>query len=151
MLKLIKTANRFTTYTRSDGKSELRFGAGTSTNADEEIIPNPDNVGSSLGTGVSKLDASFDPSNFLKTKAFGQAPSNITLTITYTYGGAIEDNILTNELKNNDSLSTTLNEEGLDSDKVGETKDSISITNKEPATGGSGGESPEEIRQNALA
>ena len=151
MLKLIKTANRFTTYTRSDGKSELRFGAGTSTNADEELVPNPDNVGSSLGTGVSKLDTSFDPSNFLKTKAFGQAPSNITLTVTYTYGGAIEDNILTGELKNNDSLSTTLNEEGLDSDKVGDTKNSISITNKEPATGGSGGESPEEIRQNALA
>ena len=151
MLKLIKTANRFTTHTRSDGKSELRFGAGTSTNADEELIPNPDNVGSSLGTGVSKLDASFDPSNFLKTKAFGQAPSNITLTITYTYGGAIEDNILTGELKNNDSLSTTLNEEGLDSDSVQAVKDSVSITNKEPATGGSGGESPEEIRQNALA
>ena len=151
MLKLIKTANRFTSYTRSDGKTELRFGAGTSTNADEELVPNPDNVGSSLGTGVSKLDASFDPSNFLKTKAFGQAPSNITLTVTYTYGGAIEDNILTNELKNLDSVSLTLNEEGLDESKVKDTKASIAITNKEPATGGSGGESPEEIRQNALA
>tara|TARA_B100000287_G_scaffold131709_2_gene123814 strand:+ start:2775 stop:4742 length:1968 start_codon:yes stop_codon:yes gene_type:complete len=151
MMKLIKTANRFTTYTRSDGKTELRFGAGTSTNADEEIVPNPDNVGSSLGTGISKLDASFDPSNFLKTKAFGQAPSNITLTVTYTYGGAIEDNILTGELKNLDSVSLTLNEEGLDETKVSDTKASIAITNKEPATGGSGGESPEEIRQNALA
>ena len=48
LLKLVKTANRFTTYVRSDGKTELRFGAGISTNADEEIIPNPDNVGSSL-------------------------------------------------------------------------------------------------------
>ena len=50
---------------------ELRFGS-VSSNADEEIIPNPDNVGSSLGTGLSKLDESFDPSNFLKTKTFGQ-------------------------------------------------------------------------------
>ena len=47
---------------------ELRFGSGVSSNADEEIIPNPDNVGSSLGTGLSKLDESFDPSNFLKQK-----------------------------------------------------------------------------------
>ena len=30
----------------------------------------PDNVGSSLAMGVNKLDESFDPSNFLKTKTF---------------------------------------------------------------------------------
>tara|TARA_Y100001938_G_scaffold151057_1_gene245549 strand:+ start:2105 stop:4075 length:1971 start_codon:yes stop_codon:yes gene_type:complete len=151
LLKLIKTANRFTRYIRSDGKTELRFGAGTSTNADEEIIPNPDNVGSSLGTGLSKLDTSFDPSNFLKTKAFGQAPSNITLTVTYTYGGSQVDNVVSGEISNLDTLTTTLDETGLDTAKVKETKESLEITNTEPATGGSSGESPEEVRQNAAA
>ena len=151
LLKLVKSANRFTRYIRSDGKTELRFGAGTSTNADEEIIPNPDNVGSSLGTGLSKLDESFDPSNFLKTKAFGQAPSNITLTVTYTYGGSQVDNVVSGDIKNLDTLSTSLEEDGLDSTKVKETKDSLSIINNEPATGGSSGESPEEVRQNASA
>ena len=68
LLKLIKTAKRFTTYVRSDGKTEIRFGSGVSSNADEELIPNPDNVGSSLSLGVNKLDASFDPSNFLNTR-----------------------------------------------------------------------------------
>ena len=81
LLKLIKTARRFTTYVRSDGRTEIRFGSGISSNADEELIPNPDNVGSSLGTGLSKLDSNFDPSNFLNTKTFGQAPGNITLTL----------------------------------------------------------------------
>ena len=57
-----------------------------SSNADEEMIPNPDNVGSSLSTGISKLDTNFDPSNFLNTKTFGQSPSNITLTFNYTIG-----------------------------------------------------------------
>ena len=151
LLKLIKTANRFTRYIRSDGKTELRFGAGTSTNADEEIIPNPDNVGSSLGTGLSKLDSSFDPSNFLKTKAFGQAPGNITLTVTYTYGGSQIDNVVSGEIVNLDTLATTLDDTGLDTTKVKETKERLSITNTEPATGGSGGESPEEVRQNAAA
>ena len=66
LLKLIKSSRRFTTYIRDDNKMELRFGSGISDNADEEIIPNPDNVGSSLGQGVSRLDESFDPSNFLK-------------------------------------------------------------------------------------
>ena len=151
LLKLVKSANRFTRYIRSDGKTELRFGAGTSTNADEEIIPNPDNVGSSLGTGLSKLDESFDPSNFLKTKAFGQAPSNITLTVTYTYGGSQIDNVVSSEITNLDTISTTLDEDGLDTTKLKETKESLSIINNEPATGGSGGETPEQVRQNAAA
>ena len=34
---------------------ELRFGSGISSDADEEIIPNPDNVGSSLGTRCIKI------------------------------------------------------------------------------------------------
>ena len=129
----------------------IEFGAGISSNADEEIVPNPDNVGSSLGTGLSKLDQSFDPSNFLKTKSFGQAPSNITLTITYTYGGTQQDNVVSGEITNLDSIAFTLLEDGLDSTKVQDTKDSLSIFNPEPATGASGAETPEIVRQNAAA
>jgi len=83
LLKLIKTSRRFTTYVREDNKTEVRFGSGISDNADEEIIPNPDNVGSRLGLGVSRLDESFDPTNFMKTETFGLAPSNTTLTVVY--------------------------------------------------------------------
>ena len=151
MLKLIKTARRFTTYVRSDGKTEIRFGAGVSSSPDEELIPNPDNVGSALAGGLSKLDESFDPSNFLKTRTFGLAPSSTTLTITYTYGGSDDDNVLSNEIINRDSVNFTLDEDGLTASDVKSTKESLSIKNPDPATGGSGGESPEEVRQNALA
>ena len=46
LLKLIKTSKRFKTYIRPDGRTEMRFGSGTSTSSDEEIIPNPNSVGS---------------------------------------------------------------------------------------------------------
>ncbi len=151
LLKLIKTTRRFTTHVRADGKTELRFGSGISTNPDEEITPNPDNVGSSLGTGISKLDESFDPTNFLKTRTYGLAPANTTLTIVYTYGGSNEDNVLSGELKNLDNLSLTYDTTGLDTSKTKDVKGSILITNPDPATGGSDGESNERIRQNALA
>jgi hypothetical protein len=151
LLKLIKTAKRFTTYVRSDGKTEIRFGSGISSNADEEIIPNPDNVGSSLSMGVNKLDDSFDPSNFLKTKTFGLAPSNTTLTVTYTYGGSIKDNALSTSIKNLGNITWTLNETGLDSSKVSDVKSSLIITNPDTASGGSSGETAEQVRQNALA
>ena len=151
LLKLIKTARRFTTYVRSDGKTEIRFGAGISSNADEELIPNPDNVGSSLSTGLSKLDTNFDPSNFLNTKTFGQAPSNITLTFNYTYGGSIDDNVLSNQITEVNSANVVLSSEGLDTTKVTEVKDSVTVTNNEPATGGSSGDTIEEVRERAMA
>ena len=151
LLQLIKTSKRFTKYIRSDGKTEIRFGAGISNNADEEIIPNPDNVGSSLGTGLSKLDESFDPSNFLKTQTYGLAPSNTTLTITYTYGGDIKDNAATNTITELDEVNFTIDDSGLVAQSVTDMKASLSVTNPTPATGGSSGETAEDVRQNALA
>ena len=151
LLKLIKTAKRFTTYVRSDGKTEIRFGSGVSSNADEELIPNPDNVGSSLSLGVNKLDASFDPSNFLNTRTFGLSPSNTTLKITYTYGGSIKDNAMSDTIKNLDNINFTIDTDGLTTSLVNDMKASLEVRNDEPATGGSGGESNEEVRQNALA
>jgi|TARA_B100001758_G_scaffold171777_1_gene148743 hypothetical protein len=151
LLKLIKSSRRFTKYVRSDGKTELRFGAGVSDNPDEEIIPNPDNVGSSLATGLNKLDTSYDPSNFLKTRTFGLAPSNTVLTVNYTYGGSTEDNVLSNEIINKREISWTLDETNLTDTEVVNTKQSLIVTNKEPASGGSGGETDQEIKENALA
>ena len=81
ILKLKKTARRFTTFINDNDETILRFGAGISSNPDEEIIPNPTNVGSSLPGSPSKLTSAFDPSNFLKTEAYGLAPSRTTLTI----------------------------------------------------------------------
>ena len=151
LLKLIKSSRRFTKYIRSDGKTELRFGAGVSSNPDEEIIPNPDNVGSSLETGLTKLDTSYDPSNFLKTRTFGLSPSNTTLTIKYSYGGSINDNVLSNEILNKREVKWTLEESGLVGGDVTTMKGSLVQKNPEPATGGSDGESDFEIRENALA
>ena len=75
LLIKIVISRRFTTYRRPDGKTELRFGAGVSDSKDEDIIPNPDNVGSNLPDSPSKIYETFDPSNFLKTKTYGLASS----------------------------------------------------------------------------
>ena len=151
LLKLIKSSRRFTTYVRDDNKMELRFGSGVSDNADEEIIPNPDNVGSSLGMGVSRLDESFDPSNFLKTQTFGLAPSNTTLTVNYNYGGRVEDNVPSNAIGNFNRKIYTVSTEGLDSGLKSTSEQSISITNEGPASGGSSTETLIQIKENAAA
>ena len=151
LLKLIKTSRRFTTRVREDNKMELRFGAGVSDNADEEIIPNPDNVGSRLGVGISKLDASFDPSNFLKTKTFGLAPSNTTLTVTYNYGGAVEHNVASNRINSFSRKLYSNSTTGLNTDTLSTVESSLTVTNVSPSSGGASTETITEIKQNAAA
>ena len=145
-----KTAKRFITKTRSDNKTEIQFGAGTSDKADEEIIPNPDNIGLGINDGRSALDKAYDPSNFLFTKTYGQAPANTTLTITYVVGGGLESNVQSNTINEIDTL-ISVNKPNLNNGLLNYVKSSVTSNNPESATGGGAGDSIEDIRLNAMA
>ena len=151
LLKLLKTTRRFTTFIREDGKTELRFGAGTSDSPDEEMVPNPNEVGSSLPGSPSKLGQALDPSNFLDTKAYGQAPSNTQLTITYRHGGGVEHNVISNSIRSIQSSRVVLDETGLSSVLVSSTRNSIAVNNPLPASGGRGAQSVIEVKNNTLS
>ena len=151
LLKLKRVSRRFTTYRRPDGKTELRFGAGVSDNADEDIIPNPDNVGSNLPDSPSKIYETFDPSNFLKTKTYGLAPSNTTLTISYQFGGGVQDNVGVDEINKISSITLEIDSTNLSQSTLDTVKQSVRISNPEASSGGLGAESVEELRENIKA
>ncbi len=152
LLKLKKTSRRFRTRIRGDNRLELQFGAGISSDPDEVIIPNPDNVGSSLPGGRSYLDVSIDPSNFLYTKAYGQIPQNTTLTVEYLTGGGLGDNVAQGDLTSISGISATYdNDAGLSISVSNAIKGSVAVNNKEAGVGGKGAETIPEIRNNALA
>jgi len=151
ILKLKRVSRRFSSHINENDETVLRFGAGVSDNPDEEIVPNPTNVGSSLPGSPSFLTTAFDPSNFLKTSTFGLAPANTTLTIKYSYGGGIDDNVNQGEVKQITDISFELQSALLSDSVVQDAKDSVSFTNPRPATGGSTGESVKDVRENALA
>ena len=151
LLKLKRVSKRFTTFRRPDAKMELKFGAGVSDNPDEEIIPNPDNVGSNLSDSPSKLFESFDPTNFLKTKTYGQAPSDTTLTITYSYGGGTSDNVPSADITKIAGVSFEIDTTSLSLSTVNLVKQSVAFTNPEASSGGLGAETPEELRENIKA
>ena len=151
LLKLKRVSRRFTTYRRPDGKTELRFGAGVSDNADEDIIPNPDNVGSNLPDSPSKIYETFDPSNFLKTKTYGLAPSNTTLSITYQFGGGVQDNVGVDEINKIAGITLEIDSTNLSQSTLDIVKQSVRISNPEASTGGLGAESVDELRENIKA
>ena len=147
-----KVAKRFISKLRSDGKLELQFGSGVSSNNDEELIPNPTNVGNGLEQLRKNVNVDIDPSNFLYTKAYGEAPSNTTLTVTYTVGNGLSDNIDSNTIKkinfiefNDDPNSTT------SQSMMNFVKSSVTINNDDPAGGGKSAESLQDIKNNAAA
>ena len=151
LLKIKKTSRRFITRFRGDKKLEIQFGAGISTDSDEEIVPNPNNVGFSLNGLQSQIDHPIDSSNFMYTKSYGIAPSNTTLTVKYTTGGGIQSNVAVNTLKNIADVQYEIDSQGLDDVLLRRIKASVAATNPKPASGGKSEESSEDIRQNAMA
>ena len=150
LIKLKKVPRRFITRVKPNNEIEIQFGAGISDKADEQIIPNPDNIGLGIKDGRSKLDKAYDPSNFLYTKAYGQVPSNTTLTVTYIVGGGLDANVNSNTITENGTLSIT-SKPNLNQGMLNFVKSTIASTNIEAAKGGGAGDSVEDVRQNAMA
>jgi hypothetical protein len=148
ILKLRQVQRRFTSRFLDSQTLQLQFGAGTANDTDEEIIPNPNNVGIGLPFEKSKLTAAYSPTNFMFTKTYGIAPSNTTLTVRYLTGGGVTANVpansLTNLIANTTFLKSNLN--SVTSDTI---FNSLAITNPTAASGGGDGDTIEEIRQNA--
>jgi hypothetical protein len=150
LLKIKKVPRRFVCRFTETNKLELQFGAGISDKSDEQIIPNPDNIGLGIKEGKTNLDIAYDPSNFLYTKAYGQVPANTTLTITYLVGGGVKSNVPASTITEVDLLRTT-NNPNLNGTLLDFCKRSIGVTNPKPAVGGGGSETLAEIKRNAMA
>ena len=150
LLKLKKVQHRFTTRLRNSSTLEIQFGAGTTSDSDEEIIPNPDNIGIGLPFEQTKLSTAYSPTNFLFTKTYGIAPSNTTLTFRYLTGGGVTANVDANSLTTLNA-TTKFSNVGLNSVTANEIFSSLTVTNPNAASGGGDGDSIEEIRQNSSA
>jgi len=152
LLKLKKVQHRFTTRLRDSNTMQIQFGAGTIADSDEEIIPNPDNVGIGLPFEQDKLTTAFSPSNFLYTKTYGIAPSNTTLTFRYLTGGGVTANVSANTLTKLNGTVNFLNPNlSANSALANSIFSSLAVTNPNAASGGGDGDSIEEIRQNSSA
>jgi hypothetical protein len=151
LMKLRKVSRRFSTRQVDDTRYEINFGAGVSNLDDEELIPNPDLVGNSLIGIDSSTSLNIDPSNFLYTKTYGLAPNNTELTVYYTTGNGISDNVVSDVLTRIVDKTILLDETGLDSVLYQQVVSSLATTNPLPAIGAKTEETVNEIRENALA
>jgi len=150
LLQLEQVQRRFISRFLDSGSLQLQFGAGTATDTDEVIIPNPDNVGLGLPFEKTKLTVAYAPANFIFTKTYGIAPSNTTLTVRYLTGGGVTANVPANDLTTLIGSVKFLNS-NLNAITAQTIFNSLAVTNPEAADGGGDGDTIEEIRQNASA
>jgi len=150
LLKLEKIQRRFASRVITTGSLQLQFGAGTANDTDEQIIPNPNNVGIGLPFELSKLTTAYSPENFLFTKTYGIAPSQTTLTVRYLTGGGVVSNVPANSLNNLNATTTFLNN-NLATSAANYVLSSLAVSNPASADGGGDGDTIEEIRQNSSA
>jgi hypothetical protein len=152
LLQLEKVSRRFVSRFKSNGTLEIQFGSGITADVDEEITPNADNVGLGLPYQQIKLTTAFDPTNFLQTDTYGIAPANTTLTVRYLTGGGVNSNVDANTITILDNPSSVqfLNN-NLNSTTANYIFSTIALTNPTAASGGSDGDTLEEIRQNTLS
>ncbi len=162
ILKLRRTSRRFTTHVKADNYTQIWFGAGISTQPDEVIVPNPENIGMALPygntsanymNGTTYVDIAFDPTNTMFTRAYGQAPMDCTLTVRYLEGGGLASNVSARKINEivKDGDYYWLDTDELDAGKVTVVKNSLACINLQPAVGGRSEETTDDIRQNALA
>ena len=151
LLGLKQTQRRFTSRFLSSTTLQLGFGAGTVTDNDENLIPNPNNVGTGLAFSKDKLTAAYSPLNFMFTDTYGIAPSNTILTVRYLTGGGLAANVGSGTLTTFNNSNIVFVNPGLASNAVAdEIFNSVAVTNINAADGGKGADTIEILRQNAL-
>ena len=151
LLKTKKVQRRFASRFISSGSVQLQFGSGISSDTDEEVVPNPDNVGLGLTFEKDKLTAAYSPQNFIFSNTYGIAPSNTTLTVRYLTGGGATANVVAGDLTTLSNSTVNFQTTGLASVTANTIFNSVTVNNPNAAEGGSDGDSLEEIRQNSIS
>ena len=151
LLNLKQVQRRFTTRFLSSTQLQLGFGAGTVSDNDENLVPNPDNVGTGLAFSKDKLTTAYSPLNFMFTDTYGIAPSNTVLTFRYLVGGGLAANVASGALTIFNTTDIQFVNPNITNSTLANTIfESVATNNIQAADGGQGADTIEEIRQNAL-
>jgi hypothetical protein len=151
ILKTKQVQRRFATRFINKNTLQIQFGSGKPGDNDEDVIPNPDNVGLGLPFQKSKLTTAYSPTNFIFTNTYGIAPSNTTLTVRYISGGGVQSNIPANSLTNLDTSNVKFIKSNLNDITANYIFSSIATNNEAAASGGQDGDTIEELRQNTIS
>ena len=141
-LEYITTNKRFTVETNEDRTTTLTFGNGLLRNGvsvDESFL-DLEQLGVIVPGQTSDLNDEIDPLLGDDYDTLGEAPSHLTLTVTYRIGGGINSNVSAGDLSSFTSTSPVAGAGTINS-----------VTNETPAAGGKNQDTIIEIKEKTKA
>lgn len=135
-LKVIPAPYRFIRTTSLGSRQTfLTFGGGSADSLDNDAIPDPTQFAISLPYSQTFSTISVNPQKMLQTSTLGVAASNTTLTIIYRYGGGLDHNVPSQSIRDIMNVTMTFPENPPPALQL-QVRNSLEITNSQPATGG---------------
>lgn len=150
ILKPFPVPRRFTVE-KTNITTVLQFGYGSEDELTESSVVEPAQAVLQLQAKRYSSEASFDPTNLIKSDKFGVSPSNTVVTVIYRKANATTSNAAAGTITQ--VKSATLSYSNLDNTTANERatiSTSIEIFNQEPLTGEVRLDAAEELRRNAM-
>tara|TARA_Y100000592_G_scaffold781_1_gene1294 strand:+ start:42130 stop:43926 length:1797 start_codon:yes stop_codon:yes gene_type:complete len=145
ILKPMLVSRKFTVETTIEGVV-LQFGSGTE--AESNVIANPQQVALDVFGKSYVTDTTFDPTKISKNSNFGTVPTNTTLIITYRATNPTNSNVAVNQLNKVSSVSMGFeNESNLSQAQVASIRGSLEVQNETPITGDNSNISNSELKR----
>jgi hypothetical protein len=129
-----------------DGLTTVRFGNGNNQINEDGLLTNPEELSLPIKSRDYFNNISLDPKNLISSPSLGVSPVGKTITVKYIHGGGQDHNILARDISEIKNLNYSFpNLEDIDTKAI-IVINSMSITNKDKAVGGTDPLSLEELR-----
>lgn len=145
-IEVIASPYRYLSATAVQGRTTtIRFGSGDGSNIQEARVPDPSDMALPL-YGKNTFSAySLDPNKLLQSTSLGVSPTNTTITILYRYGGGSNHNV------DSETIDTVSQIEfeflpSISFDAAQSVRNSLSVSNSAPASGGASAPSLQELK-----
>jgi hypothetical protein len=145
-IEVIASPYRYLSATAVQGRTTtIRFGSGDGSNIQEARVPDPSDMALPL-YGKNTFSAySLDPNKLLQSTSLGVSPTNTTMTILYRYGGGSNHNV------DSETIDTVSQIEfeflpATSFDVAQDVRNSLSVSNSAPASGGASAPSLQELK-----
>ena len=145
-IKVVPAPYRYTLNTDlTTRKSTLTFGGGNAESLDDDIIPDPSTFALQLPYTKTFSRIAVNPEHMLAPNTLGVATTNTTLTITYRYGGGLDNNVAAGTI--NDVKTLRIYFPNNPSPSVANSvKNSIDVSNEKAASGGEDAPTVDDLR-----
>lgn len=135
-LKMIPAPYRFAKeVSLSNRRTTMIMGGGSADSLEDDLIPDPSEFSIPLPFSQTFSRIRVNPQKMLQSTTLGVCASNTSLSVSYRYGGGLDHNVQSNNIRTISNLITNFPENPAPGRQI-EVRNTIVVTNPKMASGG---------------